>query len=154
MSILDDLQKDLRGAGIAVVPLSPQPKTGKSTMKKSPNPIDQHVGQRVRVRRVLCGMSQTALANELGLTFQQLQKYESGANRISASRLWAISKILDVPVSWFFEGIDGEPADEISTKRETLELVRNIEACPPAVRKHVRSLIKSMASAGYPAAAE
>ena len=116
---------------------------------KGPNPIDVHVGRRVRIRRVLCGMSQTALATELGLTFQQLQKYESGANRISASRLWQISQTLDVPVAWFFYGLDGEPFDDPShglrTKRDTLELVRSIQACPPDVQKQLRGLVKIVA---------
>lgn len=115
--------------------------------KKGPNPVDVHVGRRVRIRRVLCGMSQTALAEQLGLTFQQLQKYESGANRISASRLWHIAQILDVPIAWFFMGIDDDKdrLEEFRTKRETLELVRNIEACPPNVQKRLRALLHSFA---------
>ena len=76
--------------------------------KKSPNPVDIHVGNRVRMRRVLIGMSQEKLGEELGLTFQQVQKYEKGANRIGASRLFHISKILNVPVSFFFDDIPGE----------------------------------------------
>jgi transcriptional regulator with XRE-family HTH domain len=72
--------------------------------KRSPNPTDQYVGGRVRMRRMMLKMSQEALGDELGLTFQQVQKYEKGANRIGASRLQAISQILGVPVSFFFEG--------------------------------------------------
>ena len=72
--------------------------------KKSPNPIDRHVGSRVRMRRVLIGMSQEKLGEALGLTFQQVQKYEKGTNRIGASRLQQIANILQVPVSFFFEG--------------------------------------------------
>ena len=72
---------------------------------KSPNPIDAYVGGRVRMRRLTLGMSQEALAKQLGLTFQQVQKYEKGTNRISASRLQALSQILDVPVHFFFEGV-------------------------------------------------
>ena len=71
---------------------------------ESPNPIDTYVGGRVRMRRLMLGMSQEALANQLGLTFQQVQKYEKGTNPISASRLQALSQILDVPVHFFFEG--------------------------------------------------
>ena len=114
--------------------------------KKGPNPVDVHVGRRVRIRRVLCGLSQTALAEQLGLTFQQLQKYESGANRISASRLWQIAQILDVPISWFFMGIDDDTdkLEEFRTKRETLELVRNIGTCPPEVQKRFRALLHSI----------
>jgi transcriptional regulator with XRE-family HTH domain len=72
--------------------------------KKLPNPIDKHVGSRVRMRRKMLGMSQSTLANGLDLTFQQVQKYEKGTNRISASRLQHISQILQLPVTFFFEG--------------------------------------------------
>lgn len=70
---------------------------------KKPNPIDAHVGSRVRLRRMLMGMSQERLGESMGLTFQQVQKYEKGANRIGASRLHHIAKILDVPVGYFFD---------------------------------------------------
>jgi len=73
-------------------------------VKKIPNPIDRHVGARVRMRRMLAGVSQEKLGEALGLTFQQVQKYEKGSNRISASRLQQIAKMLDVPVSFFFDG--------------------------------------------------
>ena len=73
-------------------------------MKKIPNPIDKHVGSRVRMRRVLLGMSQEKLGEALSLTFQQVQKYEKGTNRIGASRLQQISKTLNVPAAFFFEG--------------------------------------------------
>ena len=73
-------------------------------MKKSPNPVDKHVGNRVRMRRLMLHMSQGKLAGALGLTFQQVQKYEKGTNRIGASRLQHISDILQVPVAFFFEG--------------------------------------------------
>ena len=73
-------------------------------IKKTPNPIDRHVGARVRMRRMLAGVSQERLGEGLGLTFQQVQKYEKGSNRISASRLQQIAKMLDVPVSFFFDG--------------------------------------------------
>jgi transcriptional regulator with XRE-family HTH domain len=87
-------------------------------VKKAPNPIDKHVGSRVRMRRMMLGMSQEKLGDALSLTFQQVQKYEKGTNRIGASRLQQISTILQVPVSFFFEGaptmigdrVDGEPA--------------------------------------------
>jgi transcriptional regulator with XRE-family HTH domain len=72
--------------------------------KKAPNPIDQHVGSRVRMRRLMLAMSQEKLGDALGLTFQQVQKYEKGANRIGASRLQQISHVLQVPVAFFFEG--------------------------------------------------
>ena len=81
-------------------------------MKKAPNPIDRHVGSRVRMRRVLLGMSQEKLGEALGLTFQQIQKYEKGTTRIGASRLQQISRTLNVPPAFFFEGapMQDEPA--------------------------------------------
>jgi len=80
--------------------------------KKVPNPIDKHVGSRVRMRRMMLSMSQEKLGDALGLTFQQVQKYEKGSNRIGASRLQQISLILQVPVSFFFEGAPPPPGGE------------------------------------------
>lgn len=77
--------------------------------KKTPNPIDKHVGSRVRMRRMMLNMSQEKLGDALGLTFQQVQKYEKGTNRIGASRLQQISNILQVPVSFFFDGAPNIP---------------------------------------------
>jgi transcriptional regulator with XRE-family HTH domain len=77
--------------------------------KKAPNPTDKHVGARVRMRRMMLGMSQEKLGDALGLTFQQVQKYEKGANRIGASRLQQIAHILQVPVSFFFDGAPSLP---------------------------------------------
>src|SRR6202162_5972497 len=77
--------------------------------KKAPNPIDKHVGSRVRMRRMMLSMSQEKLGGALGLTFQQVQKYEKGTNRIGASRLQQISHILQVPVAFFFEGAPSSP---------------------------------------------
>jgi transcriptional regulator with XRE-family HTH domain len=82
--------------------------------KKAPNPIDQHVGSRVRMRRFMLSMSQEKLGAALGLTFQQVQKYEKGANRIGASRLQQISHILQVPVAFFFEGATNALAPALS----------------------------------------
>lgn len=76
--------------------------------KKKPNPIDRHVGARVRMRRLMLDMTQTELGDKLGLTFQQVQKYEKGTNRIGASRLQHIADVLQVPVAFFFEGAVGE----------------------------------------------
>lgn len=78
-------------------------------IKKQPNPIDKHVGSRVRMRRMMMSMSQEKLGDAIGLTFQQVQKYEKGTNRIGASRLQQISNILQVPVSFFFEGAPNMP---------------------------------------------
>src|SRR5215831_229867 len=76
-----------------------------------PNPTDVHVGSRVRLRRTLLGMSQEKLGEAIGLTFQQVQKYERGANRVGASRLFDLSRVLDVPVSYFFEEMEASVAD-------------------------------------------
>lgn len=75
---------------------------------RSPNPVDIHVGARVRLRRKILKMSQEKLGEQLGVTFQQVQKYERGANRVGASRLWKISEVLDVPVSFFYDGLSTE----------------------------------------------
>lgn len=129
-----------------------------------PDPIDVHVGSRVRMRRTLLGMSQEKLGNALGLTFQQIQKYERGANRIGSSRLFKLSRILDVPVSFFFEDMpvqgskrttglsDSSPAtieaDQLS-KRETLELVRAYyKIKDPRIRKKTFELVKAVAQTG------
>jgi transcriptional regulator with XRE-family HTH domain len=124
----------------------------------TPDPIDIHVGGRVRLRRTLMGLSQAALARTLGLTFQQIQKYEKGYNRIGSSRLYQIARILEVPVAFFFEGLAGgvtpnavaETADPYGgdpmIKRETLELVRAYyRIADPAARKRVFELVKAMA---------
>jgi transcriptional regulator with XRE-family HTH domain len=80
--------------------------------KKQPNPIDIHVGSRVRLRRMMLGMSQEKLGDQLGITFQQIQKYEKGTNRIGASRLQHIARVLSVPISFFFEDAPATPGDE------------------------------------------
>ena len=90
-------------------------------LKKVPNPIDRHVGSRVRMRRMLAGVSQEKLGEALGLTFQQVQKYEKGANRISASRLQQIAKMLEVPVSFFFDGAPSGDAPEGAGDRVFLQ---------------------------------
>ena len=83
--------------------------------KKVPNPVDTHVGSRVRMHRMMLGMSQGKLGDALGLTFQQVQKYEKGTNRIGASRLLHISQILQVPVAFFFEGAPHQPGQPKGT---------------------------------------
>lgn len=87
-------------------------------MSKSPNPIDVHVGARVRERRVALGLSQEKLGERLGLTFQQIQKYEKGVNRIGASRLFEIARLLDAPVQYFFENAPGEDHDDDHERAE------------------------------------
>ena len=120
-----------------------------------PHPVDVLVGRRVRERRALEGMSQTAVAEKLGLSFQQLQKYEKGTNRISASRLYELAQLLGVPVSYFYEGMEeGKSApsqDEVLTKRETLELVRAYYAISDReVRDKIRGLVKAAAKLAQP----
>jgi transcriptional regulator with XRE-family HTH domain len=128
-----------------------------------PRPVDAHVGARVRLRRTMLGMSQEKLAQALGLTFQQVQKYERGTNRVGSSRLYELSKILDVPIQYFFDEMPAEIAATARTgnggfaeaaadyepdtlaKRETLELVRAYYRIKsPRVRKKVFDLAKTL----------
>ena len=115
-----------------------------------PDPIDVHVGGRVRLRRRLLGMSQTDLGKALGVTFQQIQKNERGVNRIGASRLYQLSHVLDVPVGYFFDGIEEEvptwSSDDVMARRETLKLVRAYyHIRDQKVRKALHALTKAMA---------
>lgn len=138
----------------------------KPKTKGTPSDIDVHVGQRIRVKRSLMGISQEKLAEAVGITFQQIQKYERGTNRVSAGRLYEVSKILQVPVSYFFEQItdnsqtppiqaglsdneqDGFASEQdVMMNKETLELVRtyySIES--PELRKDLMKFVKSMAN--------
>ena len=118
-----------------------------------PHPVDVHVGKRVRHRRWLAGMTQQQLAESVGIKFQQIQKYETGANRISASRLWDIAHALGVPVSYFFEGLDqsaraetGLPGDLLADK-EALELVRSYYAIPEQQRRRLFDLARVLSDA-------
>ncbi len=115
--------------------------------ESGPRPVDAHVGGRVRAGRTLIGMSQEELGNRVGLTFQQIQKYEKGMNRIAASRLWQFSLFLGQPISWFFEGIGKRKrkGEDFHAKRETLELVRYFSACDPDVQKHLAAMINAVA---------
>jgi len=128
---------------------------------EGPNPIDIHVGQRLRLRRTLLGLSQETLGEAVGITFQQLQKYERGANRISASRLFNLSQVLGVPVTFFFDDLPAsesslvpdEPSEtqefESMARRETLELVRAYYRIPEdAVRRRTFELVKTLAGDG------
>ncbi len=115
--------------------------------ESGPRPADAHVGGRVRDRRTLIGMSQEELGEHVGLTFQQIQKYENGMNRIGAGRLWRFSLILGQPISWFFEGIGEQKrkGDDLLAKRETLKFVRYFSACDPEVQKHLAAMIDAVA---------
>lgn len=108
-----------------------------------PHPVDVHVGKRVREARAIKGMSQTALGNALGISFQQVQKYEKGNNRIGASRLWDISKVLDVSTAYFFEGLEnGADDDENILPRRAIERARLIESIPDeSLRNSILNLI-------------
>lgn len=122
-----------------------------------PDPVDTHVGARLRLRRTLMGLSQTELAKSVGLTFQQVQKYESGANRISASRLYHIAEALDIPVSFFFDDMprhgviglheESTPFTAPESGREGLEMMRNYHRISDeAIRRSVYDLTKSLAT--------
>lgn len=162
---------DLSGAGVergaGVLPTE----SDRVEKESRPSPIDVHVGTRIRLRRTLMGMSQERLGEALGLTFQQVQKYERGVNRVGASRLFDLSRVLDVPISFFFDDMP-EPlansyggqagsigsrramgfadaqdslGDDTMSRRETLELVRAYyKITDAAVRKRVFDLIKSL----------
>ncbi len=145
---------------------------GRKRRQKSdkPNPIDVHVGARVRLRRTLLGMSQEKLGEGIGLTFQQVQKYERGANRIGASRLYDLSRVLDVPVSFFFDDINASVANAAEARlggmiaeppspayeadpmmrRETLELVRAYYRIgDPQIRRRLFDLAKAIANSTH-----
>jgi len=139
--------------------------SGRMASKGFPNPIDVHVGTRIRLRRTLLGLNQERLSEAIGLTFQQVQKYESGANRVSSSRLYDLANVLDVSISYFFEGmaagVQNQTPSMLMTakllpaidrekdplaKRETLELVRAYYRIPDAaVRKRLADLVKAVA---------
>ena len=126
--------------------------------KKQANPVDAHVGNRVRLRRMLVGMSQERLGELLGLTFQQVQKYEKGVNRIAAGRLFEISGILGVPISFFYEDVDGHrgagfaeggeppPVMEFVSSGEGLQLsLAFMRIEDPKVRRRILDLVRSLA---------
>ena len=143
-----------------------RPRRGVKTRpsRGGPNPIDIHVGAKVHLRRNLFGLSQTDLGKAVGVTFQQVQKYEKGTNRISASRLFNLSRVLDVPISFFFEdlspaaagagkrrarGLSEAPATaldfDVLSKRETIKLIRAYyRVTDPQLRKRVLDLIEAV----------
>jgi transcriptional regulator with XRE-family HTH domain len=131
--------------------------------KKQANPIDAQVGNRVRLRRMLIGMSQERLGELLGLTFQQVQKYEKGVNRIGAGRLFEVSRILGVPIDYFYEGVNGQavggqtngpgqatpPIMEFVSSGEGLQLsLAFMRIKDTRVRKRMLELVKSLAEEG------
>jgi transcriptional regulator with XRE-family HTH domain len=123
--------------------------------RKSPNPVDVHVGSRVRMQRMLIGMSQEKLGEALGLTFQQVQKYEKGANRIGASRLYEIGAVLGVPIEYFFEGLEngslqgGEESGRVGVDLSLLSTAEGIQLnsaffsiSDPKLRRRLLELIR------------
>ena len=115
------------------------------------HPVDIHVGKRIRHRRWMVGMTQQQLAEQVGIKFQQIQKYETGTNRVSASRLWDIAETLSVPVGFFFEGLDenvssggedNEVPGDILADKEALELVKSYYAIPDTQRRRLFDLAR------------
>lgn len=116
------------------------------------HPVDAHVGKRIRHRRWMVGMTQQQLADKVGIKFQQIQKYETGMNRVSASRLWDISDALGVTIAFFFEGLsEGEKAAvaaaDMMADKEALELVRSYYAIPEAQRRRLFDLARVLSEA-------
>jgi transcriptional regulator with XRE-family HTH domain len=117
------------------------------------HPVDVHVGKRIRHRRWMVGMTQQQLADKVGIKFQQIQKYETGMNRVSASRLWDISSTLGVSIAFFFDGIDalkgaaGQIDNDIMADKEALELVRSYYAIPEHQRRRLFDLARVLSDA-------
>jgi transcriptional regulator with XRE-family HTH domain len=117
------------------------------------HPVDAHVGKRIRHRRWMVGMTQQQLADKVGIKFQQIQKYETGMNRVSASRLWDITEALEVTISFFFDGlVDGDTAPrtmggDLLADKEALELVRSYYAIPEAQRRRLFDLARVLSEA-------
>ncbi|MFY8146238.1 MAG: helix-turn-helix domain-containing protein [Rhodobacter sp.] len=117
------------------------------------HPVDAHVGKRIRHRRWMIGMTQQQLAGKVGIKFQQIQKYETGMNRVSASRLWEIADALGVGINFFFEGLDeaGVAArtveGDILGDKEALDLVRSYYAIPEAQRRRLFDLARALSDA-------
>ncbi len=116
------------------------------------HPVDAHVGKRIRHRRWMVGMTQQQLADKVGIKFQQIQKYETGMNRVSASRLWDIADALGVQIAFFFEGLTEDQAPtsaqgDILADKEALELVRSYYAIPEAQRRRLFDLARVLSDA-------
>ena len=117
------------------------------------HPVDLHVGQKIRQRRCMTGMTLQELGDKVGIKFQQIQRYETGTNRISASRMWDIAAIMEVPVSLFFEGIDGQAPDtgkthgDILNDKEALQFLRTYYAIPESQRKRLFDLTCALSDA-------
>jgi transcriptional regulator with XRE-family HTH domain len=119
-----------------------------------PHSVDIHVGQRLKTRRLLLGLTQTDLAKRVDISFQQIQKYELGKNRVSASKLWDIAQILDVQVGYFFDGLTGSDVEgwsgatpDVMADKDVIAMVRAFVAIPETQRLSVLNLAKSLAQA-------
>jgi len=117
------------------------------------HPVDVHVGKRIRHRRWMVGMTQQQLADAVGIKFQQIQKYETGMNRVSASRLWDVARTLGVQIGFFFEGLNGEDAadvgiqSDVMANKEAMELIRAYYSIPEAQRKRLFDLARVLSDA-------
>lgn len=117
------------------------------------HPVDVHVGKRIRHRRWMVGMTQQQLADSVGIKFQQIQKYETGMNRVSASRLWDVARTLGVSISFFFEGLSGEETgdagiqSDLMANKEAMELIRAYYAIPEQQRKRLFDLARVLSDA-------
>lgn len=127
-------------------------KRSPSVPQEGPDPVDVHVGGRLRLRRMLLGLSQEKVGDAVGLTFQQIQKYERGANRISASMLHHLAGALNIPISFFFDDMPGDLAhcpssnsDDALTRKESVELLRSYYRVGEGVRRQVYGLVRAMA---------
>lgn len=129
------------------------------TERRRPNPVDLHVGARIRLRRKMIGVTQEQLSDALGLTFQQVQKYENGANRVSASKLWDIARKLEVSIAYFFEGLEegecsaaaakvgADPLINMVSAHGGLELAQGYLAAPPQGRTAMLAVARAFTGA-------
>jgi len=122
-------------------------KKGRRKSSELTRSLDQHIGERIRLRRTLLGMSQTDFGAKLGLSFQQIQKYERGTSRIGAGSLWNAAEALDVPVSFFFDGLSDKPPTvaDISLSQSELQMIRRFRDLTPDVREALNTLIAAAA---------
>ncbi len=136
---------------------APRASSGEPGRGEGPHPVDRHVGVRIRMRRKEIGVSQERLAESLGITFQQVQKYERGANRVSASKLWEIAIALRTPVAYFYDGLGDREADaaqrnmsqEFMLTSEGLELMASFpRISEPAIRRKIIELVSVVADEG------
>ncbi|CAO3446711.1 transcriptional regulator, Cro/CI family [Azospirillum argentinense] len=138
-------------ATLSTIPASPTPRGRKKHggMREQYQHLDIKIGARVRTRRTLMGLSQSDLGEAIGLTFQQVQKYERGANRIGASTLFRIAEVLDVPVSFFFDDLGAQPGqgNDLTLCRADLEFAKRLALLPKSVKDSIADLVRVLAKA-------